>query len=165
MWHKATWMGPPMRLALTREGLQTITPPEVTWDIIKYYLSSFKFSWLIDWVFGFYGMSTFVDYLTLSPVYIHIFNLWADRSLLADGILRLVSPHEPHYAQMLGSGPNDVIIVLERSIHHILWYTYVSFKEDRTSSMLTFTKKSLKFITLKNRFLMRAKTLHTMKTC
>ena len=52
------------------------------------------------------------------------------------------------------------------SIHHILWYNLVSLslKKDRTSSRLMFSNRSLKLFTLKNRFLMRAKFLHSMRT-
>ena len=37
------------------------------------------------------------------------------------------------------------------SIHHILWYNPISLKKDRTSSTLTFSNKSLKLFTLKNK--------------
>ena len=36
---------------------------------------------------------------------------------------------------------------------------------DRTSSILTFSNRSLELLTLKNRFLIRAKALHSMRTC
>ena len=52
-----------------------------------------------------------------------------------------------------------------QTIHHIFWYNPVSRKKDRTSSILTFLNRSIKLFTLKNRFLMRAKALHSIRMC
>ena len=43
-------------------------------------------------------------------------------------------------------------------------YNPISLK-DRTFSILTFSNRSLKLFTLKNRFLMRAKALHFISMC
>ena len=50
-------------------------------------------------------------------------------------------------------------------IHHIFWYNSVSLKKDRTYSTLTFSNRSLKLFTSKNRFLIKAKALHSMRMC
>ena len=47
----------------------------------------------------------------------------------------------------------------------IFWYNPVSLKKDRTSSILTSSNRSLKQFTLKNCFLKRANSLHSMRTC
>ena len=41
----------------------------------------------------------------------------------------------------------------------------VSLKKDRMSSILTFSNNSVKLVTLKNRFLMTVKALHSMRMC
>ena len=45
------------------------------------------------------------------------------------------------------------------------WYNPVSCKKDRTSSILKFSNRSIKLFILKNRFLMRAKALYSMRMC
>ena len=50
------------------------------------------------------------------------------------------------------------------SIHHIFGTT-VSFKRDITSSILTFSNRSLKLHSLKNHFFMRSNSQHSMRTC
>ena len=50
-------------------------------------------------------------------------------------------------------------------IHPIFWYNPVSLEKDRTSFILMLSNRSLKWFTLTNRFLMRAKALHSMRTC
>ena len=42
------------------------------------------------------------------------------------------------------------------------WYNSVSLKKDRMSSILTFSNRSVKLFTLKNRFLITAKDLHSI---
>ena len=51
------------------------------------------------------------------------------------------------------------------SIHHIFRYIPVSLKKDRTSSILTFLNRSIKLFTLRNRFPMRARALHSLRMC
>ena len=50
------------------------------------------------------------------------------------------------------------------SFHHIFWYNPFSLKKDWRPSILTLSNRSLKQFTLKNRFLMRAKALNSMRT-
>ena len=45
------------------------------------------------------------------------------------------------------------------------WYNSVSLKKDRMSSILTFSNRSVKLFTLKNRFLITAKALHSIRMC
>ena len=45
------------------------------------------------------------------------------------------------------------------------WYNSVSLKKDRVSSILTFSNRSVKLFTLKNRFLITAKVLLTIRMC
>ena len=70
-----------------------------------------------------------------------------------------------HYVQRLGSDPNNMLALHSSGIYHILWYNPVSLKKDRTSSMLTFSNKSLKLFTLKNHFLVSEKAPHSMRMC
>ena len=49
------------------------------------------------------------------------------------------------------------------SIQHIFCYNPISLKKDRTSFILTLLNRSL--FTLKNCFLMKAKALHSTRTC
>ena len=44
-------------------------------------------------------------------------------------------------------------------------YNPVSHKKDRTSSILTFSNNSVRLVTLKNRFLMTSKALHSIRMC
>ena len=50
-------------------------------------------------------------------------------------------------------------------ISHIISYNPVSRKKDKTSSILTFSNYSVRLVTLKNRFLMTAKALHSIRMC
>ena len=47
----------------------------------------------------------------------------------------------------------------------IFFRTTLSLKKDRTSSILTFSNKSVKLFTLKNCFLIAAKALHSIRIC
>ena len=46
---------------------------------------------------------------------------------------------------------------------HIFWYKTIFLKKDKTSSILTFLNRLLKLFTLKNCFLTRVKSLHSMR--
>ena len=51
------------------------------------------------------------------------------------------------------------------SVHHIFWYNLVSVMKDRMSFILIFSNRFIKLFPFKNRFLMRAKVLHSMTMC
>ena len=48
---------------------------------------------------------------------------------------------------------------------YFFWYNPISLKKDGTSSILTFSNNSVRLSILKNRFLMAAKALHSIKMC
>ena len=50
-------------------------------------------------------------------------------------------------------------------IRYIFSYNPVFWKKDRTSSILTFSNNLVKLVILKNRFLMTAKPLHSIRMC
>ena len=60
----------------------------------------------------------------------------------------------------VGSPSTTVTNLKMVSVHHIFWYNPVSLKNDKTSSILTFANRSLKLFSF-----MRAKALHSMRTC
>ena len=85
-WHKADWMGHPMRLELTLAGLLVklanhyTTRGALYLSIYLYLLKScyitctFNFDWF--GLVGFYSISTIVGYLMLNPLYTYVLNIY-----------------------------------------------------------------------------------------
>ena len=112
---------------------------------------------MVDWLFGFYDISTFVGYLMPNSVYIYIY------IYIYTFNLRFLNEYSVD--KFYQSRISFVYTRLNGFNSSYFWSNPVSLNKDRSSSILAFSNRSLKLFTLKNRFLMRAKSRHSMRTC
>ena len=101
---------------------------------------------LVVWLFGFFDISTFVDYFMSNSVFIYV---------------------EPKISKWI-----FVDTILDKQnlmcLHTVKWFQFIiclvepCLSQEGQSIMLMFLNRLLKLFTLKNRFLMRAKALHSM---
>ena len=126
-------------------------------------LARFKLvvGWLVGWL-KFYGISIFVGYLTPNYIYIYIYIYYIyiyiytfNLSFLSEYVVD---------KKILISRISFVCIGLNSFNSSYFWYNPVSLRRDRTLFILTLSNRSLKRFTLKNRFLVRADVLHSMRT-
>ena len=116
-------------------------------------VSLFRTTKLVGWLVGWYLWHiNFVGYLTPNSVYMYIHST---KDFLANNLSVKFSISRISFVCTWLNSFN--------SSH--FWSNPVSLKKDRTSSILTFSNRSVKLFTLKNRFLITAKALYSIRTC
>ena len=150
LWYDSTWNWTPVFPSHWR----TIYPLSQSGVFTRIFQACVFYTWkLVGWLVDFCGISTFVGHSAPNSVYIYIHI----QPKISKRILRLV--------EFSISRISFVCTRLTRFSCHIFWYNSVSLKKDRMSSILTFSNRSVKLFTLKNRFLITAKVLHSIRMC